>query len=155
MRTSTTLPRSSRTSYLQLPNPPQNISLRLTEGGPALESDSALLGQNTAKSPLIVKVHLQPVVPPPPVVPSSGPLLKSHRQQSFRKMAVAASCRGFLDAVAGKLKYFYLFDARSKDPTIGDVLHARARNGHFKLFRRRIPYWTMKASQKQSKGELL
>ena len=40
-------------------------------------------------------------------------------------MAVAASCRSFLDAVAKELKVLYRFDYIHKGPTIGDVLHAK------------------------------
>ncbi len=134
---------------LQLPQPPQNITLHLTEECPALEPDATVPAQNTKQTALVVTV-------PPPATPSSaGPLLKSHRQKSFRKMAVAASCRSFLDAVAKELKVLYRFDCIRKGPTIGDVLRAtRARNGQLKLYRRPITKWTMMALLQQSKREL-
>lgn len=78
-----------------------NITLHTTEDGPALEPDDTLPAQNTKKTALFITVS-------PPATPSSAdPLLKSHRQKSFRKMAVAASCRSFLDAVAKELKVLY------------------------------------------------
>ena len=97
---------------------PHRISLHTTEDSPALEPDDPLPAQNTKQTALVIKV-------PPPAAPSSGPLLKSHRQKSFRKMAVAASCRSFLDAVAKELKVLYRFDCIHKGPTIGDVLRAK------------------------------
>jgi hypothetical protein len=96
-----------------------NITLHLTEDSTALERDEPLPYQNTKQTALVVTV-------PPPATPSSaGPLLKSHRQKSFRKMAVAASCRSFLDAVAKELKVLYRFDCIHKGPTVGDVLRAK------------------------------
>jgi hypothetical protein len=40
-------------------------------------------------------------------------------------MAVAASCRSFLDAVAKELALLYSFTWNHNFPTIGDVLHAK------------------------------
>ena len=40
-------------------------------------------------------------------------------------MAVAASCRNFLDAVARQLALKYQFDCTHKEPTMGDVLRAQ------------------------------
>jgi hypothetical protein len=40
-------------------------------------------------------------------------------------MAVAASCRSFLDAVAKELALIYHFDWHQKGPTMGDVLCAK------------------------------
>jgi hypothetical protein len=48
---------------LQLPNPPQEISLHLTEDGPALKRSASLPDPNTEETALVVKVHLPPVAP--------------------------------------------------------------------------------------------
>jgi len=45
---------------LQLPHPPQDITVHLIEDGPAMEPDEALPTQNTKQTALVV------AVPPPP-----------------------------------------------------------------------------------------
>ena len=41
---------------LQVPNPPQELFLSMTDGGPSLNPDDPIPGQNTAKTPLFVSV---------------------------------------------------------------------------------------------------
>jgi hypothetical protein len=98
---------------LQLPQPPQDITLHLTEAADALERDDPLPAQNTKQTALVVTA---------PLSAAPSPLMKAGRQNT---PSLEASCRKFLDAVAVKLSTLYWFPkAHNGSPTIGDVLHA-------------------------------
>lgn len=130
---------------LQLPQPPQEITLHTTEDAPALEPDDPLPAQNTKQTALAVTA-------PPSAAPSSGPLMKAGRQKTLKKMSVEASCRKFLDAVAVKLSSYYSFTWRHRDgPTIGDVIHAvfpSAQHDDEEDEEERSPLWSFQTEQK-------
>ena len=75
------------------------------------ESPADYLQGNSRKSPLIVKITA---------------VGKSSRQASTRKMAVEASCRKYLDAMARQISGFYDFDYNPRyGATMGNVLAAK------------------------------
>jgi hypothetical protein len=89
-----------------------NISLHLTDNSPAfcrglkfsaIFRHSGFINDN--QCPLIVSIPAQ----------NSG-------------IPAAVSCRSFLDAIANELKYFFTFEYRNKNPTIGHVLYAKCRS---------------------------
>ena len=101
---------------LQIPNPPQELSLSTTDGGTPLKPGYSLhqIPQNTDDNPLFITAT------------DTSPYLKAHRQQRYKTMSVEASCRKYLDAIALKLAGYYEFNYRYKGgPTIGDVLTAK------------------------------
>ena len=98
---------------LQIPNPPQELSLSTTDGGTPLQPDDDIPAQNTAKNPLFITAT------------ATSPHLKAYRQQRYKTMSVEASCRKYLDALAFKLSTYYVFKKKSKmGATFGDVLEA-------------------------------
>jgi hypothetical protein len=113
---------------LQIPNPPQELSLSTTDGGTPLQPDDYIPAQNTAKNPLFITAT------------ATSPHLKAYRQQRYKTMSVEASCRKYLDAIALKLAGYYEFHFSFRSgPTIGDVLAARkGKEGEDWGFRRAI-----------------
>jgi hypothetical protein len=47
------------------------------------------------------------------------------RQQQYKRLSTAASCRKYLDALAAKISKEYDFYCKQRNPTIGDVLAAK------------------------------
>jgi hypothetical protein len=100
---------------LQIPNPPQELSLSTADGGTPFRPGVSLtlIPQNTDDNPLFISAT------------DTSPRLKSFRQERYKKLSVEASCRKYLDALAFKLSTYYVFKKKSKmGATFGDVLEA-------------------------------
>ncbi len=105
-----------------------DITLHLTVDSLPLECDLSLVSiasrpefVNTAKFPLIVKVHL-PQVLPPPAISATG---SSRKQIDYREICIEFSCIKYLDAIANELYRLYDFDKTLEVVTMSDLLAAK------------------------------